>query len=63
MNVAVYNTRELVERLKLEVTPDLVAELAKKQKIPAFKDGTRWRFRAEDLPRIRQEVRKRLIGQ
>lgn len=57
---ATFNTRQLVERLNLEITPDFVTELARDQKIPAFKDGSRWRFRSDDVARIRQEIRKYL---
>ncbi len=60
---AVYNTKQLVERLDLEITPDFVTELARDQRIPAFKDGARWRFRAEDVGRIRQEIRRHLTRQ
>lgn len=57
---ATYNTRQLVVRLNLEITPDFVTELARDHKIPAFKDGSRWRFRSDDVARIRQEIRKYL---
>lgn len=63
LSVPVFSTKQLVERLDLEITPDFVTELARDQKIPAFKDGARWKFRADDVGRIRQEIRRYLARQ
>lgn len=60
---AIFNTKQLMEMLDLEVTPDFVTELARDHRIPAFKAGARWRFRSEDIGRIRQEIRKYLERQ
>ncbi len=53
MDAALLNTRELAIQLEVEVTPDFLTDLARSQKIPAEKVGSRWTFKKKDVPRIR----------
>ena len=47
------NSRD-VARL-LDVSPDQVNELARKQILPAFKAGRQWRFRKQDVTSFKRQ--------
>ena len=50
---AVLNSKEVAEILDL--SPDTVNELARKDVLPAFKRGRQWRFRKRDIISYKRE--------
>ncbi len=62
MEGRVLNSRELAIVLEIEVTPDLLTDLARSKKIPAEKIGGRWAFKKKDVPQIRSHLLSRHEG-
>lgn len=54
------NTIELLKKLDLELSPDFVNYMAKKGRIPAEKQGTRWSYRPNDLRSIKKVLKEYL---
>gem|GEM_PF-213272 len=51
------NSREAAELLDL--SPDTVNELARKQTLPAVKRGRQWRFRRRDISSLKKKMQER----
>ena len=49
------NSKEVAEILDL--SPDTVNELARKNVLPAFKRGRQWRFRKRDITSFKRQLR------
>ncbi len=52
---AILNSKE-VARI-LDLSPDTVNELARKNVLPAFKHGRQWRFRKRDITSFKRQLR------
>lgn len=51
----VLNSREVA--LLLDLSPDTVNELARRNLLPAFKKGRQWRFRKRDIVSFKRHLR------
>lgn len=51
----VLNSREVA--LLLDLSPDTVNELARRNLLPAFKKGRQWRFRKRDIASFKRHLR------
>lgn len=51
----VLNSREVA--LVLDLSPDTVNELARRNLLPAFKKGRQWRFRKRDVASFKRHLR------
>jgi excisionase family DNA binding protein len=49
------NSREVA--LLLDLSPDTVNELARRNILPAFKKGRQWRFRKRDITSFKRHLR------
>jgi excisionase family DNA binding protein len=49
------NSREVA--LLLDLSPDTVNELARRNLLPAFKKGRQWRFRKRDIASFKRHLR------
>ncbi|MGH7916038.1 MAG: helix-turn-helix domain-containing protein [Candidatus Binataceae bacterium] len=49
------NSREVA--FLLDLSPDTVNELARRNVIPAFKKGRQWRFRKRDITSVKRHLR------
>jgi len=49
------NSREVA--FFLDLSPDMVNELARRNVLPAFKKGRQWRFRKRDLAPFKRHLR------
>jgi len=49
------NSREVA--FLLDLSPDTVNELARRNIIPAFKKGRQWRFRKRDVASLKRQLR------
>jgi len=49
------NSREVA--FLLDLSPDTVNELARRNVIPAFKKGRQWRFRKRDIAAVKRQLR------
>jgi excisionase family DNA binding protein len=54
---ALLNSRQVVELLDLN--PDTVNELARKNTLPAVKRGRQWRFRRRDLSFLKKGMQEK----
>jgi excisionase family DNA binding protein len=51
----VLNSREVA--FLLDLSPDTVNELARRNLLPAFKKGRQWRFRKRDIASFKRHLR------
>ncbi|HLH77771.1 MAG TPA: helix-turn-helix domain-containing protein [Candidatus Binataceae bacterium] len=49
------NSREVA--FLLDLSPDTVNELARRQALPAFKKGRQWRFRKRDILSFKRQLK------
>ena len=49
------NSREVA--FLLDLSPDTVNEFARRNIIPAFKEGRQWRFRKRDITSLKRQLR------
>jgi excisionase family DNA binding protein len=54
---ALLNSRQAAELLDL--SPDTVNELARKNTLPAVKRGRQWRFRRHDLSSLKKQMQEK----
>jgi excisionase family DNA binding protein len=54
---ALLNSRQVAELLDL--SPDTVNELARKNTLPAVKRGRQWRFRRHDLSSLKKQMQEK----
>jgi excisionase family DNA binding protein len=54
------NSRQAAEILDL--SPDTVNELARKQTLPGVKRGRQWRFRRRDIASFKKQLRERVAA-
>jgi excisionase family DNA binding protein len=54
---ALFNSRQAAELL--ELSPDTVNELARKNTLPAVKCGRQWRFRRRDLSSLKKQMQEK----
>ena len=63
MKLGSLTTIELLDRLEMEISPDFINYMAKKGRIPAEKQGSRWSYRVNDLRSIKKILREHLGDQ